>query len=416
MTMTGDSRRDGLLGLVIGIEAAAARLEARLDLDPEVAGLWRLEAALTEAVRSASLEDAPVSERDLLLRMTDNHLSDQNVQVVNAALGALRLLRYPADPRAGMVGAIRRIESVFPAPRATDGRTLSPGTDRLDAQLINEAISPLLTRPGTPVTTALRVAATYSLLTGQTSPMAERSLFSAVEGALRSPDAPAKRGLITGEKDAGPQDFTAIRASWIVMPATALQVDGLRAWSPNTLQGMVNLLDRGLRSLHAEIGRFGEIRRWLEGARAFALSGRGAAVRPRFVRFLMENPLVTSGLVMRRLDVGRRGAIDLIQAAETAGFLSCLTPRKQMRYWAITSMAERLFQAQARPRRSLHTSAIAVPAFGEGRANRPDTPVQVSPEERRRRRESMEAAFADLDAILRDTDQILASHNRRHHR
>lgn len=412
--MVADHGREDLFGLIIGIEAAAARLEARLDLDPDLAGLWRLEAALTEAARSASLEDAPVSERDLLLRMTDNHLSDQNVQVVNAALGALRLLRYPADPRAGMVSAIRRIESVFPAPRALDGRTLSPGADRLDVQLINEAIAPLLTRPGTPVMTALRVAATYSLLTGGTSPMAERSLFSAVEGALRSPDAPAKRGMLTGEKDAGPQDFTAIRASWIVMPATALQTDGLRTWSPTTLPGMVNLLDRGLRSLHGEIGRLSEIRRWLEGARAFAVSGRGAAVRPRFARFLMENPLVTSGLVMRRLDVGRRGAIDLIQAAEAAGLLRCLTPRKQMRYWAITSMAERLFQAQARPHRSSRAGTIAVPAFGEGRADRPDTPVQVSPEERRRRRESMEAAFADLDAILRDTDQILADHNRRH--
>jgi len=411
--MAADGGRSALFDLIIGIEAAAARLEARLEVDPEVAGLWRLEAALTEAARSASLEDVPVSERDLLLRMTHNHLSDQNVQVVNTALGALRLLRFPADPRAGMVGAIRRIESVFPAPRPIEASMLTPRADNLDAQAINETITPLMTRPGTPVMTALRVAATYSLLTGKVSPMAERALFCAVEGALRSQDAPAKRGMLTGEKDAGPQDFTAIRASWIVMPATALQIDGLRTWSPTTRQGLVNLLDKGLRTLNAEIGRFGEIRRWLEDARAFAASGRGAAVRPRFVRFLMENPVISSGLVMRRLDVGRRSAIDLIQAAQAAGLLSCLTPRRQMRYWAITSMADRLFQGEARLHAAMRAGAIRAPDIGEGRANRPDTPVQVSPEERRRARESMEAAFADLDDILRDTDRILADHQSR---
>jgi len=116
---------------------------------------------------------------------------------------------------------------------------------------------------------------------------------------------------------------------------------------------------------------------------------------------------------MRRLDVGRRSAIDLIQAAQAAGLLSCLTPRRQMRYWAITSMADRLFQGEARPHAAMRAGAIRAPDSGEGRAPAVAAPVAVSPGERRRRRESMEAAFADLDDILRDTDRILADHQSR---
>jgi hypothetical protein len=395
-------------------ETRAARLEARLELDADVAGLWRMESALVEAVRSVALEDVSLREADLLLRLTENRLSDQDAQAVTAAAAQLRLLRAPGDPVTDPVGAIRRIEARLGPPEPMEGVETWREPEMLEEAEIRECIAPLLAAPVTPVVTALRVAAEYGLRTGRTAPMAERALFASVEGALRGR---ARGGAAArSEAELEPGDFAAIEAGWVVLPATALQRDGYRAWSPARADGVSDFLRLAARSLDIEIGRWAEIRRWVEEARRLGEGVRRNSSRTGMIRLLLDRPLVTSGVVMDELGLTRRGALDMIGFFEARGLIRCVTPRSQARFWATRTLAERIGASPARRRggpvpRLTGAAPLSEDASTPARSTPGpmDRSASAAASRREEAREGMERAFSELDRLMGEADAILSA-------
>jgi hypothetical protein len=400
---------------LIGAEVAAARIEAILLADPDLGLLWRAQAALSEAVRSLALEDVPLREGDLVVRLSENRTGDLDARGAETAAAALRMLRHPRDILAEPVETVRAIEAAL-APAAVDGsgaRDIHAEADRLADAEIREIVADLRERPVSPVLGALRAAAAYGSLTGRRAPMAERMIFVAAEGALRR-DREVPMVEVAREPGLLLEDFAIVSASWVALPASALLRRGFRLWSPVRVEGVSDFLDHLALSLSWEIGQIGQLRHWLARARGSADSAKGRSRRADLMALAAREPLLSSGRVMEALGVSRRTAITLLDQSAEMGLLKVVTPRNRWRLWAAAPFAERLGANVSRARQAsrvgtwrLETEEIvrtdALQAETSRGSGDPDRAARL----REEGRQAIEEAGQALDRAMAEAEKIL---------
>ena len=326
--------------LLLSAETHAARVEGILLADPALAGLWRMETSLLEAAASVGLEGERISTQGMVLRLTSGTAVEEDARAVEMALKLLTVIRRPGDPFGAPVAALRRIE-VAAAPI---GQTRDEGDRLEDAEL------PLVVEAGrtwshVPILAGWRAAASYAFRSRRSSPVAERLVFMAVEGAARhvqglSPD--QKAGRDEQDERAGGLLMPAT-AGWIVPPSVSLTRNGFRVWSPMT--GLATFLEAATRSLSHDLGHLGTLRHELARLTAMTSSAHGRSRLADLITYLKVQPVVSSAMVMDQLGVTRRTALTLIGELVDAGCLSNLTARSTSRFWALPSLAARMGHA-----------------------------------------------------------------------
>ncbi|MCE6958372.1 hypothetical protein LAZ40_04785 [Cereibacter sphaeroides] len=381
--------------LLLGVEIRAARIEGLLRADPVLAAQWRAEAAVAEAVASVGLEDVRLAEADLLVRIAEARAGGTDAPAAEDALSILRFLRAPGDPDTAPEAVLERIARLA----RRDGES---GGEPLPTRELEVVFAGITGRA--PVLEALRASALYAGLTGRLSPVAERMVFVAVEGAARR----AGAGRAGGRQADDPLRGLGgrIAADWIVLPALALGRGRFRAWSPGTARGARDLIEGVDLVLGQEIGRVISIRGW-QADLARATEGRHGRSRlaEAGAAFGLE-PVMTAGILAERLGVTSRGALNLIGELERLGLVRELTLRRAARIWATPGLAAKL----AGSRTTSHRSRASLDA------DRPVEPLGETPagQDLRQRHlkeeneESVRRALADFDAVLEEVDGILA--------
>ncbi|WP_197054623.1 helix-turn-helix domain-containing protein [Paracoccus sp. PAMC 22219] len=325
---------------LLSAETHAARVEGILLADPALAGLWRMETSLLEAAASVGLEGERISTQGMVLRLTSGTAVEEDARAVEMALKLLTVIRRPGDPFGAPVAALRRIE----AASAPIGQTRDEGDRLEDAEL------PLVVEAGrtwshVPILAGWRAAASYAFRSRRSSPVAERLVFMAVEGAARhlqglSPDQRAGRDEV--DETAGGLLMPAT-AGWIVPPSVSLTRNGFRVWSPMT--GLATFLEAATRSLSHDLGHLGTLRHELARLTAMTSSAHGRSRLVDLITYLKAQPVISSAMVMDHLGVTRRTALSLIGELVEAGCLSNLTARGTSRFWALPSLAARMGHA-----------------------------------------------------------------------
>ena len=326
--------------LLLSAETHAARVEGILLADPALAALWRIETSLLEAAASVGLESERISTQGMVLRLTSSTAAEEDARAVEMALRVLTVIRRPGYPFGAPVAALRRIE----AAAAPIGQTRDDGDRLEDAEL------PLVVEAGrawshVPILAGWRAAASYAFRSRRSSPVAERLIFMAVEGAARhvqglSPDQRAGCGEL--DERAGELLLPAA-AGWIVPPSVSLTRNGFRVSSPMT--GLATFLEAATRSLSYDLGHLGTLRHELARLTAMTSSAHGRSRLADLIIYLKAQPVISSAMVMDHLGVTRRTALSLIGELVDVGCLINLTARSTSRFWALPSLAARMGQA-----------------------------------------------------------------------
>ena len=326
--------------LLLSAETQAARVEGILLADPALAALWRMETSLLEAAASVGLEGERISTQGMVLRLTSGTAMDEDARAVEMALKVLTVIRRPGDPFGAPVAALRRIE----AAAAPIGQTRDEG-DRLEDAELPLVVEASRTWSHVPILAGWRAAASYAFRSRRSSPVAERLVFMAVEGAARhlqglSPDRRVGRDEL--DERAGGLLMPAV-AGWIVPPSVSLTRTGFRVWSPMT--GLATFLEAATRSLSHDLGHLGTLRHELARLSAMTSSAHGRSRLSDLITYLKTQPVISSAMVMDHLGVTRRTALTLIGELVDAGCLSNLTARSTSRFWALPSLAARMGHA-----------------------------------------------------------------------
>ncbi|MCO6363115.1 helix-turn-helix domain-containing protein [Paracoccus sp. 08] len=326
--------------LLLSAETQAARVEGILLADPALAALWRMETSLLEAAASVGLEGERISTQGMVLRLTSGTAMDEDARAAEMALKVLTVIRRPGDPFGAPVAALRRIE-VAAAPI---GQTRDEG-DRLEDAELPLVVEAARAWSHVPILAGWRAAASYAFRSRRSSPVAERLVFMAVEGAARhvqglSPDRRVGRDEL--DERAGGLLMPAV-AGWIVPPSVSLTRTGFRVWSPMT--GLASFLDAATRSLSHDLGHLGTLRHELTRLTAMTSSAHGRSRLGDLITYLKAQPVISSAMVMDQLGVTRRTALSLIAELVDAGCLSNLTARSTSRFWALPSLASRMGHA-----------------------------------------------------------------------
>ncbi|WP_373946811.1 helix-turn-helix domain-containing protein [Paracoccus marcusii] len=275
-----------------------------------------------------------------MLRLTSSTAMEEDARAAEMALKVLTVIRRPGDPFGEPVAALRRIE----AAATPIGQTRDEGDRLEDAEL------PLVVEAGrawshVPILAGWRAAASYAFRSRRSSPVAERLVFMAVEGAARhlqglSPDKRVGRDEL--DERAGGLLMPAA-AGWIVPPSVSLTRTGFRVWSPMT--GLATFLEAATRSLSHDLGHLGTLRHELARLSAMTSSAHGRSRLGDLIAHLRTQPVISSAMVMDHLGVTRRTALSLIGELVDAGCLSNLTARSTSRFWALPSLAARMGHA-----------------------------------------------------------------------
>ncbi len=326
--------------LLLSAETQAARVEGILLADPAVAALWRMETSLLEAAASVGLEGERISTQGMVLRLTSGTAMDDDARSVEMALKVLTVIRWPGDPFSAPVAALRRIEAA--AARIVQTRDEGDRPEDAELPLVVEASRAW---SHVPILGGWRAAASYAFRSRRNSPVAERLVFMAVEGAARhlqglSPDRRAGRDEL--HERAGGLLIPAV-AGWIVPPSVSLTRTGFRVWSPVT--GLATFLEAATRSLSHDLGHLGTLRHELARLTAMTSSAHGRSRLADLITYLKTQPVVSSAMVMDHLGVTRRTALSLIGELVDAGCLTNLTARSTSRFWALPSLASRMGHA-----------------------------------------------------------------------
>ncbi|WP_146612699.1 hypothetical protein, partial [Paracoccus sediminilitoris] len=247
-----------------------------------------METSLLEAAASIGLEGERISTQGMVLRLTSGTAMAEDARAVEMALKVLSLIRRPGDPFSAPVAALRRIE----AAAAPIGQTRDEGDRLEDAEL------PLVVDAGrawshVPILAGWCAAASYAFRSRRSSPVAERLVFMAVEGAARrlrglSPDQSAGRDDLD-ERAGGLLMPTT--AGWIVPPSVSLTRNGFRIWSP--LSGLGMFLEVATRNLSYELGHLGTLRHELARLSAMTSSAHGRSRLVDLISFLKAQPVVS---------------------------------------------------------------------------------------------------------------------------
>ena len=296
-----------------------------------------METSLLEAAASVGLEGDRITTHGMVLRLTSVTAMEEDARAVEMALKVLTVIRRPGDPFNAPVAALRRIQ----AAGAPIGQTRDEG-DRLgDAEL------PLVVEAGrtwshVPILAGWRAAASYAFRSRRNTPVAERLVFMAVEGAARrlqglSPDQRAGRDEL--DERAGGLLMPAA-AGWIVPPSVSLTRNRFRVWSPMT--GLATFLEAATRSLSHDLGHLGTLRHELARLTTMTSSAHGRSRLVDLIAYLKARPVISYAMVMDHLDVTRRTALSLFSELVDAGCLRNLTALGTSRFWALPSLAARM--------------------------------------------------------------------------
>lgn len=383
--------------LFLRCEALASRMDGILLADPDLARLWRTEAALLEAAESVGLEGERISTPGMVLRLTGALAIEEEARSSEMALRLLSVMKRPGDIFRLPVETIRRIETAA----SPIGHARDP-SDRLeDAELM------MVAREGeawadVPILAGLRAAAVYAFRSRRESPVAERLIFMAVEGAARH-----MRDLspVTGARPEDDADgwkslVSPAEASWIVTPSSAMTRNGLRIWSP--LSGVVKFLETLPRALSQELGHLGTLRHELARLDALASQAHGRSRLADLTALLRQQPVVNSAMVCTRLGVSRRTALALIEELVEASCLVNVTSRRSARFWALPSLGSRMKSPHPRPHRGadLRAAPAAKPVNlgatgGSGRLQEEFNEARLT-----KVFHDLDAAMAGLDALV----------------
>ena len=387
----------GVGSLLLSAETQAARVEGILLADPALAALWRMETSLLEAAASVGLEGERISTQGMVLRLTSSTATDEDARSVEMALKVLTVIRRPGHPFGAPVASLRRIE----AAAAPIGQTRDEGDRLEDAEL------PLVVEAGrawshVPILAGWRAAANYAFRSRRSSPVAERLVFMAVEGAARhlqglSPDKRVGRDAL--DERAGGLLMPAV-AGWIVPPSVSLTRTGFRVWSPMT--GLATFLAAATRSLSHDLGHLGTLRHELTRLTAMASSAHGRSRLGDLITYLRTQPVISSAMVMDHLGVTRRTALSLIGELVDAGCLSNLTARSTSRFWALPSLAVRMGHAGG----AGAVRGIAL-AGGEGPSERLKQIGALERMKGGRDEGQLDRIMADLDAAMSGVDDVV---------
>ncbi|MBM9595076.1 helix-turn-helix domain-containing protein [Roseitranquillus sediminis] len=362
-------------------EVAAARIEALTLAEPETGRLWRTEAAFAEAVRSVALEDVRLSESEIVMRLAMNRTEEIDARGAELAGQILDVLRAPGDVLGDPVAAIRRIE------RAAAPIGVAPDTtERLGDAELQALATGLGDWLEMPVAAGLRAAADYARRSGRRSPAAERLVFMAVESAARAQLAGQGRAPLRDGDLLAP-----VAAHWVVTPSVALTRRGFRLWSPLREAGVADLLALAAESLAWDLGQLGRLRRDVARIRAAGQGRHGRSRMAEMARFVLARPIFTSALVADELGVTRRTALNLIAELEGQSLIRNLLPRRAARFWATTSLADRL-----RVRPAPRAACPPVPSR-DGDGPEAVAAENFSPE-----------TLTELDRAVAEADRILA--------
>ncbi|CUH39383.1 hypothetical protein JSE7799_02108 [Jannaschia seosinensis] len=393
-----------LLLRILGLESRAARLEGAFAADPELGLMWRSGAALTEACRSVALEDIHVFEGDVIHRHLENRLTDaEGARGADAVTALLRVIASPGD-LAGDTAAV--LDRCWRAAVSIDD-----GAFPFDGAAVADRIRRPLEAAPTPFLGALRAAIVFRMETDSTAPSADRLVFIAAEHALR--------GAGRTQEGRGPGPASLLRrveAGWILTPSVALTQGGFRAWSPGTLAGLESLLGGLTAEADRALGQLAVLRRWRMDAQAVAAARSGKSRLRDLVRLVAREPLLTAPYLRETLGVSRRASFTLVDEAEAAGILRCITPRTSWRVWARPDMADRL--ALRSPRRRVDRGERQT---APGVANDPQRAIAEragvrSPALREDDEAREAAALAALDDAMTHADAVLAKYASRQDR
>lgn len=384
--------------LLLRCEALASRVDGILLADPDLARLWRTEAALLEAAASVGLEGERISTPGMVLRLTGTLAIEEEARSSEMALRLLSVMKRPGDIFGSPIDTIRRIEAAA-----------SPiGQERDKSDRLEDRELALVAREGevwadAPILAGLRAAASYAFRSRRGSPAAERLIFMAVEGAARHVRdlSPARAEAADDDTDARAALMMPTEAGWIVTPSSAMTRNGLRVWSP--LSGIGNFLEALPKALSQELGHLGTLRHELARLDGVASHARGRSRLADLGALLRQQPVVNSAMVCDRLGVSRRTALALISEMVEASCLVNVTSRRAARFWALPSLGSRMKTSPARPARrtGLHAPAAVRPLALE-ETSRPGRLQEQFDEGRLSRAfETLDAAMASLDAVVR---------------
>ncbi len=388
--------------LALGVEVSAARIEAALALDPEIATQWRSEIGVAEAVASVGLEDVRISETDLLVRVSENTGEGIEARAVEDALAILRFIKSPGDAAARPDEVFDRIDRL--AMRGGESEGAVPGQE----------LAPLFDhcRGRSPILEAVRVASGYAWATNRRSPVAERMVFMAAEHTSRGsrPAAPLRDTDLRGLGGT-------VRAGWICPPSVALSRGHFRIWSPSSPDMVRDLMEGIDKVLSQEIGRIISIRRWQDKATELGNGRHGRSRLSDAARAFGLEPFMTSRILADRIGVTQRGALNILKDMVENGILVELTRRRAARIWATPGLASMLMAGKVRSSmavRSMSTEKENV----SGLKNAPQcSGTQFAAGSLKDRSKlSIERAMSEFENVLDQVDEILAKHPSSNHR
>lgn len=322
---------------LIALEAIAGRIEGIFSARPDLARLWRAQAALVEAARTVAMEDIHIHEGDLVFRLAENFATTADqARGIEAARDCLAFLRAPgsliADPNRTIKRVLRISSLAQNVEQVTEGPRLS-SEDILNVSASAEAgITPFLS--------AVRAAITFRQITEGWNPSADRLVFAAAEHSVRTmetrpwaeaQDNPFGLGLLSG-----------MSARWTYLPATALTQGRFRTWSPMQPHGVDDLIV-GLREEQSRtLGAIPLLERWVTMATSYAACKHGKSRLKDLVTLATFSPVLTVAMIREGLGLKQRAAYNLVDEAEGAGILSRITSRKTYRVWAVPFLADRI--------------------------------------------------------------------------
>lgn len=307
-------------------EILAARLEGALRADPDLATIWRAEAAVQEACASAWLEDLPLRPEDLLCRAFRDELGDPDRdRAATAATAILRGLHSPGDLLNDTQAVMERIWALGghhgPSP-------FTPAHHDALRQDLRTAQGPILA--------GLAVAHRVSLITAGSAPACARLAFVAADHALRGAG-----GVMIGDTDPH-YLIRAPRGAWVLQPSLALVDSGFRLWSVDRPDTVAALLDGLTHTLARAMGSLPMHRRWLSRARHARDTAHGSSRMPDLVRLLMVQPIIDTADLAKAATITPRSALRLIDTATDTALIRKITYRNTYRAWATEPCAKLL--------------------------------------------------------------------------
>ena len=363
--------------------------------DPELGRMWRVQAALTEACRSVSLEDIHVFEGDVIHRDFENRMIDAETARGVVAVG--ELLRFIVSPGNMLENPQHTLKRCWQS-----AVSIEPDEVEIDAKEIASRLQADIKTAPTPFLAGLRASILHRLMTDGRIPSADRLVFMAAEHTARG----GNQGVELASASSADLLRKMNAAAWIFTPSTALVQDRFRSWSPGSEQGHLDLM-RGLSSeLNRVLGLMPLFRRWRQKARKMAMSKNGKSKLGDLVELALREPVLTCPHVREVLGVSDRTSLHLMKEAQDMNILTLITPRRSHRVWATPMMAQNLALRTVRSGPvSESDNFVKSGAVSEiGIEKKSDDNNNVSAER-------LEKAFAELDDAMSRADEILAKYN-----